>query len=298
MSVFAPLAALAWQRYRPEKPQWLMREVARAHRWLLEHFNAGGSQHGLLAWVLGAVLPALLIGLLVRWIGSSAELIGWALETLLLFFMFGFRGVSFLAASTARALQEGDLARARKTLSEWHPELVAADGAEDLVRQTLEQTLIAALPGLFGILFWYWLGGAAGALLYCLSHSCLAQWQGDSVFSSFTQRVVYWLDWLPARVLGFSFAIIGNFQDATECWRSQAATWHDDSEGVVLAAGAGALGFRLGGVVQLGGSPVQRPDLGMDEVPGPDGIDSAVALVWRAALLWLSVAGLLWLGSL
>ncbi len=298
MSVFAPLAALAWQHYRPEAPQWPMREIARGHRWLLDNFNAGGSQHGLLAWTLGAVVPALLSGFLIHGLGGGNEVLGWAAEVLLLYFMFGFRAVSFHAASTARALLAGDLARARRTLIEWQPELVAADGAEDLVRQTLEQTLKAALPSLFGILFWYWLGGMAGAVLYTLSHSCLAQWQGDTVFSSITGRVVFWMDWLPARALGFSFAIVGNFQDATECWRGQARAWQDENEGAILAAGAGALGVRLGGDIELAGSAVQRPELGMEEAPSPDSIDAAVALVWRAALLWLSVAGLLWLGSL
>jgi membrane protein required for beta-lactamase induction len=36
----------------------------------------------------------------------------------------------------------------------------------------------------------------------------------------------------------------------------------------------------------------------MEEMPGPESIDAAVALIWRAALLWLSIVGLLWLGSL
>lgn len=298
MSVFAPLAALAWQHYRPEAPQWPTRQIARGHRWLLDNFNAGGSQHGLLAWTLGAVVPAILTGLLVHALGGDDEVVGWVAEVVLLYFMFGFRIVSFHAASTARALMAGDLARARRTLIEWQPELVAADGADDLVRQTLEQTLKAALPSLFGILFWYWLMGMTGAVLYTLSHSCLAQWQGDMVFSSIARRMVFWMDWLPARVLGFSFAIVGNFQDATECWRGQASMWSDETEGVLLSAGAGALGIKLGGDIVLSGSPVHRPELGMEDMPATGSIDAAVALVWRAALLWMSVAVLLWLGSL
>jgi adenosylcobinamide-phosphate synthase len=298
MSVFVPLASLAWQHYRPDVPEWPAREMARVHRWLFENFNAGGEQHGLLAWFLGAVLPSLLALVLIVVLGGVADLLAWAGEVLLLYLLFGFRRASFHAASTARTLLAGDLERARSTLLEWQPGLIAADRLEDLLRQTLEQTLKAALPTLFGVLFWYWLAGVAGALLYTLSHSCLVQWQGDTVFSRVAGRVVFWMDWLPARALAFSFAIVGNFQDATECWRGQAAAWPDDNDGVILAAGAGALGIQLGGSIDLGGGEVQRPELGMDEAPGSDSIDAAVALVWRALLLWLSVAGLLWLGSL
>jgi len=296
--LFAPLAALAWQHYRPRVPDQPAREIARAHRWLLDNFNAGGQQHGLLAWSLGALAPALLAGLLVYVLGGSHQLLGWACEVVLLYFMFGFRLASYQAASIARALAANDLAHARDTLLAWNLGVVAGDSQDDLARQTLEETLKAALSTLFGILFWYWLAGVAGAVLYSLSHSCSEQWQCEGVFSTISQRVIYWMDWLPARALGFSFAIVGNFQDAIECWRAQARSWRDDSEGALLAAGAGALGIRLGGVLHLAESEVARPELGMDEMPGPESIDAAVALVWRAALLWLSVAGLLWLGGL
>ena len=298
MSLFAPLAALAWQHYRPHVPNLPSRQIARGHRWLLDSFNAGGEQHGLLAWSLGALVPALLCGLVVAMVGDGASLAGWAVEVVLLYFMFGFRVATYQAASIARALLTADLAHARETLRKWNPGLAPGDGPDDLVRQTLEETLKSALSTLFGILFWYWLAGVAGAVLYSLSHSCLEHWQGDAVFSTFSRRIVYWMDWLPARALGFSFAIVGNFQDATECWRSQAGTWRDDSEGALLSAAAGALGIRLGGPLNLGGNEVWRPELGMEEMPGPESIDAAVALIWRAALLWLSVAGLLWLGSL
>ncbi len=297
MSVFAPLAALAWEHFRPQAPDWPTRMIARGHRWLLQHFNAGGHQHGLLAWTLGALTPALLLGLLAALLGGMQTLLGWAFEVLVLYFLFGFRRASYEAASIARALIAADLAHARATLCEWNPSLVPADEQDDLVRQTLEEVIKAALTSLFGVLFWYWLAGTAGAVVYALSRSCRDHWQGEDDFAIFPQQVVYWMDWLPARALAFSFAIVGNFQDATECWRDQAPAWRDLNEGVILAAGAGALGLRLGGGLQLGGSEVPRPELGMDEPPGPESIEAGVALIWRAALLWLSIAGLFWLGS-
>jgi cobalamin biosynthesis protein CobD/CbiB len=175
---------------------------------------------------------------------------------------------------------------------------VPGDGQDDLARQSLEETLKAALVTLFGVLFWYWVAGIAGAALYSLSHACRDQWQGEDAFVSISRQVVYWMDWLPARALAFSFAIVGNFQDATECWRDQSGLWPDGNEGVVLAGGAGALGIRLGGVIRVAACEVPRPELGMNEPAGPESIDAGIALIWRAALLWLAVAGLLWLGSL
>jgi adenosylcobinamide-phosphate synthase len=297
VSLFVPLAALAWQHYQPRVPALPAQKIARQHRWLLENFNAGGQQHGLLAWSLGALLPALIVGVLAVLLGSAFELLGWVFEVVLLYFMFGFRAASYRASSLSRLLSADAVADARHALQAWNPGLLPGENKDDLVRQTLEETLKAALSSLFGVLFWYWVAGVGGALLYVLSHSCREQWQSDMVFFNFAQQVVFWLEWLPARVLAFSFAIVGNFQDAMECWRGQANSWLDANEGAILSAGAGALGIRLGGTLHIADSELLRPEIGTEEQPVPESIDAAVALVWRAALLWLAVVGLLWLGA-
>lgn len=302
MSLFASLAALIWGHFWPQLTDLPARKIAHSQRWLLDHFNAGGVQHGVLAWTLGVLAPALLLGLLAAMAAGLLGLLGWIFDVVVLYFLFGFRCVSFKATQVARALAADDFAAARSNLLAWNPALVVGDGPAELTRQTLEETLKASLITFFGVLFWYWLAGVAGAVLYTLSHACFEQWQSEVVFAKFARQVVYWLDWLPARALGFSFAIVGNFQDAAESWRDQAAAWGklqgDDNEGVILAAGAGALGIRLGGALHLAGCEVMRPELGTGEEPEPESIDAAIALIWRAALLWLSVAGLLWLGSL
>ena len=57
-----------------------------------------------------------------------------------------------------------------------------------------------------------------------------------------------------------SFAIVGDFEDAGLCWRTQAKTWAGEEggehAGIVLASGAGALGVLLGGPIpSVGGEP-------------------------------------------
>lgn len=302
MSLFAPLAALALERYQPQVPELPAKQIAYGQRWLLEHLNAGAIQHGVLAWLLAALIPALTLAFVVHMADGLLELLGLAFEVIVLYFLFGFRQASFLAASIARALTGNDLPLARTLLNVWQPGLLSSDNPDDLVRQCLEETIKAALASLFGVLFWYWVAGIGGAALYSLSHACRDQWQGEAEFVNFSARVVYWMDWLPARAMGFSFAIVGNFQDAAECWRSQAVRWQaigrDTNEAVILASGAGALGIRLGGAIQIEGQLITRPELGLDEQPSPDSVEAGVALIWRAALLWFSMAGLLWLGSL
>ena len=55
------------------------------------------------------------------------------------------------------------------------------------------------------------------------------------------------IDWLPARITALAFAVVGNFEEAIDCWRTHAQRFPDDNDGVVLSATAGAIDVRLGG---------------------------------------------------
>ena len=87
---------------------------------------------------------------------------------------------------------------------------------------------------------------------------------------------------------------MGNFQDAVDCWRAQAASWPDQSQGIILASGAGALGVKLGGVLHETGSAAieaSRPELGTGDQADADYLSSAVGLIWRALVMWMLLAG-------
>jgi cobalamin biosynthesis protein CobD/CbiB len=124
-------------------------------------------------------------------------------------------------------------------------------------------------------------------------------------FGAFARQAFALIDWLPARMTAVAFAIVGNFEDALYCWREQAKSWRDHTAGVIVAAGAGALGVKLGGA--LSPSPViddeivsDRPEIGVGEEATPAALPSAIGLVWRALILWvilLAVVGLAaWVG--
>ncbi|MBI5331925.1 MAG: cobalamin biosynthesis protein [Betaproteobacteria bacterium] len=298
MSLFATLAALAWEHARPSRPPQPLQQARRWHGWLLEYLNAGGEQHGVLAWTLGVGLPALAVLLLQGRLEGGWEALGWAAEVAVLYFCLGFRPGMGRAAAIAGALMRREIAEAQQRLHEWRPGLRAGADVSSLARQTVEELLRLAMGRLFGVLFWFFLLGAAGAVLYLLTREACSRWHGEAAFGAFSARVQVWLDWLPARMLAFSFAIVGNFQDAMDSWRSQARAWGDEAEGAVLAAGAGALGLRLGGRIHLADGDLARPDLGLDEAAGAEAVSAAEALIWRALLLWLAALALLWLGGL
>jgi len=92
--------------------------------------------------------------------------------------------------------------------------------------------------------------------------------------------------------------VVGDFEDAAYCWRTQAAQWPDRDLGIVLAAGAGALGVQLGRPVVEGVEISDRAELGLGDPADVDFMQSAVGLVWRATVVWLLLLFLLGLASL
>jgi adenosylcobinamide-phosphate synthase len=135
-------------------------------------------------------------------------------------------------------------------------------------------------------------------VLYLFTRLARDRWQSEPQFGTPVRHIAAWLDWLPARAMALSFAIAGNFVDAMESWRGQAWQWGEQNEGVLLASAAGALGMQLGGNLPLAEGELQRPQLGVGAPPDASALQTSIALVWRAALIWLAVVGLFWLGGL
>jgi adenosylcobinamide-phosphate synthase len=120
-------------------------------------------------------------------------------------------------------------------------------------------------------------------------------------FGQFARRAFQALDWLPARLTAITFAIVGDFEDAVYCWRTQAGQWPDRASGILLASGAGALGIRLGLPLPSDIGIDARPELGLGEDADVEHLQSATGLVWRALVLSLLLLALLtlasWVGS-
>jgi adenosylcobinamide-phosphate synthase len=106
-------------------------------------------------------------------------------------------------------------------------------------------------------------------------------------FGEFARIAFEWIDAIPVRVTAATFAIVGDFEDAVWSWREQAHRWPDKLMGIVIAAGAGALGVRLGMPIVRAGLLEDRPELGVGDEADVAFLDMTVRLVWRALVLWL-----------
>ncbi|ODU37062.1 MAG: cobalamin biosynthesis protein CobD, partial [Thiobacillus sp. SCN 63-374] len=265
-------------------------------QWLQRKLNAGEYSHGAIAWTL-AVMPVLIgVWLVFFVLGGISPFLGWVWNVGVLYVTLGFKYFSDDAERIARLLRAGELDSARTQLGAWRGGDASAFSADDIARVTIEQVMAASQRQMFGVLFWFVLLaplGPVGAVLFRTASILARRWTNtQGRFSLFALRAFHAINWLPARLTALTYAIAGNFEDATFCWRTQAPGWPEEEEGVVLAAGAGAMGVRLGQSLNVGDETVWRPELGTGQAPDADCIDSAISMIWRGLVIWL-VAGLL-----
>ena len=297
MAFFSVLAAVALEHVRPLRrrlPHY--QQYNRFIQWLNKRLNAGEYSHGAIAWTL-AVLPVVVgVWLIFVVLNGVSPFLGWAWNVTVLYATLGFKYFSITAEQIARLLRAGDLDGAREKLVDWRGGDASGFSEDDITRITIEQTMASSHRQMFGVLFWFVLLiplGPVGAVLFRCASILSRRWMdAQGHFSLFAQRVFHAINWLPSRLTALTYAIAGNFEDATFCWRTQADAWPETEESVVLAAGAGAMGLRLGQGVHVGGETVWRPELGTGQSPEIDGIDSAISMIWRGLTIWL-IAGLL-----
>jgi adenosylcobinamide-phosphate synthase len=276
-----------------------------AYAGFLEHqFNGGEHRHGVTAWMVGVALPALLVLLLHVGLDYLHPLLSFGFDFVVLYLVMGFRQFSHYFTDIQMALRTGELERARHLLAQWLG--ISADrlGSAEIARLAIEQGIVSSHRDVFAPLLWFMVLGPAGAVLYRLSigmsqHWAVSAWptaQTDN-FSQFARQAFQVIDWLPARLTAVTFAIVGDFEDAVYCWRTQADQWADASYGILLASGAGALGVKLGlPLPDLVGIEA-RPELGLGEDADIEHLQSAIGLVWRALVLCLLLLALLTLAS-
>jgi len=307
MTLISIVIALVLEQVQALPVQRALREpMARLAALLEDKFNDGGRRHGAIAWGLGVALPASLVSLLYALLMTYQPLLGFLLGIAVLYLTVGFRQFSHFFTSIHLALRQGEIDQARALLAQWRGRSGDRLTGSEVARLAIEEALLASHRHVFAPLLWFAVLGPAGALFYRLAHSFDEQWghRGEIEFGEFGQfahRAFTLIDWLPLRVTAASFAVVGDFEDAVHCWRTQAVRWPEAGSGILLASGAGALGVRLGmpvhEAVQEAGEPGDRPELGLGEDADPDFMQSTIGLVWRSLVLGLAVLALVWISG-
>ena len=295
MGILAIIAALLLEQWRPLADRKAVHGALSAWSdWLERTFNAGEARHGAVAWVVAALAPVAAAAVLYAALYWASPLAALLLNVACLYLTLGFRQFSHYFTGIQAAIRDGDIDRARELLGQWRGESAAHRSREEVIRLAIEEGIVASHRHVFGVLFWFIvLPGPSGAILYRMATFLNRRWGGKGEFGRFAARAYGLMEWPAVRLTAAAFAVVGDFEDAVYCWRTQAAAWPDRNLGIVLAAGAGALGIRLGMPLTEVEGLQARSDLGLGEAADAPFLDSAVGLLWRALVLWVFVLVLL-----
>src|SRR5258706_8103319 len=289
MSVLAVIAALAIEQWRPLGDRKAVSGALLAWAtWLERSFNGGEFRHGLVAWLV-AVVPALAAAVALHYaLFAVSPLLALAFNIGVLYLTLGFRQVSHYFTDLQIAVKAGDIDRARTLLDQWRGASGVVRTREEVIRLAIEEALLASHRHVFGVLLWYLiLPGPSGAILYRLAAFFAYRWGDMGAFGRFARAAFHVLEWPAVRLTAAAFAVVGDFEDAVYCWRTQAQSWPDPDAGIVLAAGAGPMGGPLGMPVQELDGMQPRPELGVGESAEGSFLDATVGLVWRAVVVWV-----------
>ncbi len=326
MSFFAVLLALLLEQLKPLPRDNRVHDTLVAWvRWAGRNFDAGRPHHTWVVWCVSVLLPALVVGGVYMLVSRYSLLLALAFDVALLYLTLGFRQFSHYFTDIRDALDRGDESLARQRLGEWRHLDASELPRTEVLRHVLEHALLAAHRHVFGVFFWFVvlsaLGlGPAGAVLYRMAEFTSRYWAyrqrtldapSNDGLLTLSRRLFDLIDHVPARLTASGFAVVGNFEEAVNGWRRDAALWLHPNEGIILAAAAGALGVQLGGSAAPGVTP-DRPksfasgvEAGTAEAAGSTAgvppqvghLQSVVGLVWRSVVLWMLLVALLSLAN-
>ena len=140
--------------------------------------------------------------------------------------------------------------------------------------QMSRDLLIISYERLFAVIFWFVIFGPGGLILYTTVialRNYLLRTNHDNLLL-YTLRLKAVLDWMPVRLLGLSYGLVGHFSSVSKLWQSHLQTGENDSH-LVVEYGCAALGVHESALNNM------QPEI--------------VNLVNRALILWVLCIALL-----
>ena len=222
----------------------------------------------------------------------SGAIAGALFDILVLTIALGWRSMKEHSDDVCDALADGNLSQAREKLSRIVSRETGHMEAGKIPGPVIESLLENGNDCLFASLFWYAVLGPAGVVAHRLANTLDAMWGYKTPrfvdFGYVAARLDDGLGWIPARLTALCYALSGSFRRAMQAARAQAGKHKSPNGGLVMAAGAGALGITIGGPAVYHGALEDKIVLGAGETATPADIPRTVRLIERSVALWLA----------
>ena len=108
--------------------------------------------------------------------------------------------------------------------------------------ETLRVISYRGFERMFAVLFWFFILGAVGALLYRLSVIYRERETVAAAHGRLAARWLWLMEWPPVRVMGLTWALVGNFETCYRCWQARLLDVKHSSMTLLNSSLRGALG--------------------------------------------------------
>ncbi len=157
-----------------------------------------------------------------------------------------------------------------------------------LANMSVNSVIAFTLSGVFAVIFWYLILGAFGLVLYgaVLAYMALfsTSTERSGIYTLLTQ-IQGILEWVPVRLLGLTFALVGNFAAVFPAWFAGLLASPQENINRLCQWGELSMGHNVSAEVEDGGAIAARAH-------------GVIALLNRALIVWLIITLLLVLFAL
>ncbi|MBI2559949.1 MAG: cobalamin biosynthesis protein CobD [Planctomycetes bacterium] len=247
--------------------------------------------------VTGTYLTTYLITSVLGELHGTVEVI---VGTIILYYTFSVRGLAVEAQSVLRALEAGDIDKARSNLSR----IVGRDtkrlNEEQIIRACIESVAENTVDGFFSPLFYAAIGGPPLAMAYKAVNTLdsMVGYKNEKYlkFGWASARLDDLANYIPARIaarfLPFAAYFCGtNFQKSFYIIIRNGRKHPSPNSGIPEAAYAGALGVQLGGPSTYNGELCDKPFIGDDLEPlTTEKLRVAIKILYAASIIAVASA--------
>ena len=239
---------------------------------------------------LAVLVPALLVFWLLDFVeGWALGLVPLAISVLVLLYSFGRGDFEALVEQYREHCREGDFEGAflfaQQNMSSGSSR-ECPSGAEQLHRWVKERICYLGFERWFGVMFFFLLFGAAGALAYRLL-LLYREEIDDEDSRRMLDTVQYWVDWIPSRLLVFTFALTGDWVGSREQLSASFGDTESPTGDVLTDAAHASLGLKATVFSGDSGDTQAFAEVSDWEVEQLQSLLSRSAVAWVVALALL-----------
>jgi AmpE protein len=189
-------------------------------RWYLDWFSKMAISTPKTKLMVGVIVPTIITAVIVNLLDGYSVFLLLAFNLTALLFSFGRGNIETKIAELSADFRHGNTQAAYHDLDELHHEdqdkVSTNNEFQNLLLQSVSYRLFEYV---FPTLFWFSLLGAPGAVLYrCVA--LLAERNCDDEQEAELADFLLWIiEWVPVRLLGLSFALVGNFGSCIKHWQ-------------------------------------------------------------------------------